>query len=284
MSYELDAEDKKRISHNKEYRYAKRIYESHDRYQDVEIGEVYTVRRIGYNDLFVCHYGNTPTRFYIINKDEGFAFAKRISSNGKLGKQVICMTTEYPLDDKIYELVPDDAYVESMLLGTEYDPSADGKAMVRRKNKARAHNNRLFINKISPVEAKNYIDNLKVGDKIWDAGTKFGSGIVEWTITNIENRPVDKTQATPRYHWEPTYKHKGKTKEDRAHNQYGFSDVVIITVQPNKLDSARRYVREKTLTFMDLRYVREKTLTFMDFFGNHKWYGQMPKTPGDFDA
>lgn len=270
MSYELSDEDKKRISYNRDYKWAKRVYESHNNYREVSVGEVYKIKRLNYKDLFVCNYGKAHTKFYIISKDDGFVFAKRISSNGKLGKQVICLTVDYPLGSD-YELVPDDAYVESMLLDTEYDFSKEGKSMMKRKNKARAHNKKLFVTKYTPKDAKDFIDSLSVGDFLWDSHTKFGEGLAEWQVIDIEKRKTDQTFAQPRHTWETAHKFRGATPQDRAHNQYNFSNTTIVTIKPRPLDGKRRSAQAKNIIFTD-------------FLNTEKWYISRPKTPEDFDV
>lgn len=270
MSYKLSEDETKRIDRNRDYIYGKRIYESHLNYDNTEIGEVFLVKRLAFKDLFITHYGKSPTKFYIIHKDDGFVFAKRISSNGNLGKEVICMTTSYPIGSGNYELVPDESYIESLILGTKYDPSIEGKSLSKRKNKARAYNKKLLTTQVDPFKSQEFIKSFKVGDKLWDTNTKFGSGAVEWTVIDIIKRKPCQEFAKARYTWEGVPRYKGLTEEDRSHNEYGFDEVIILIIESRKLDNAYR------------RTQPVENLTFNGFLHRDRWLNKKPKNPEDF--
>jgi hypothetical protein len=270
MSYELNDEEKTRISNIRDYQYAKKMHESFLAYQDVAVGEVFllTYSYRG-NTRYVCHYGKKPTKFFIVSKDEGFIFAKRISATGKLGKEVICMTTSYPLGDG-YKLEPDPTYIDSLLLGEKYDIAAEGKKRTSAKNKARTRNNKKIIDYKTSGEAKEYIDSLEVGDMLWTASTTYGDRLVGWQVTDIEVKPTCQEWGKKAYTWQPNFNVRGSTKEDRLHNEWGFTQSTNVTVTAVVNTSNAR--------------VHTKTLTFNDFFGNSKyskWYKEKPVTLED---
>jgi hypothetical protein len=158
-----------------------------------------------------------------------------------------------------------------MLLDTKYDFSKDGKSLTKRKNKARSYNKKLFITKYTPKDAKDFIDNLSVGDTLWDSFTKFGEGVVEWTVASIEKRKTDQNFVQPTRPWETAYKFRGSTPQDRAHNQYNFSDFTLVTLNPTKsLDNKRRYLKQRQIIFTD-------------FLHTQTYYISTPKTPEDFN-
>ncbi len=252
---ELSKEDKRRVRGCEFYSKAKEVIEAHEKYKDLALGEVYFIKYKGKystdHKYVTRNYGNDkPSKFMIFHKDkEGFVFMKRINANGKLGKEVLCLTTQY--SEPCYILEPDPDYVDSILFQSEasYDPLKSEKELNKNKGKARRRNKKLEITYKDAKDAFERIAKYKVGDKLYDAGTSYGKGIMEWEITGIEARPTDQTENTP-YPWNDT-KVIGNTSEDQSHNNYMLPDLVILDIKVISSDRRRWTNSDRKVTFED---------------------------------
>lgn len=203
-------------------------------YKNLQVGEVYYIKYKDYNDkesYVTTGWGNdTPAKYMVFHKDEGFVFVKRIIASGNLGKEVICLTTTYDVGSHWLEADPD--YVNSILLENEedYDPLAASKEMTAKKNRARRKNKRLELKFDEPQEAYDYIKKLRKGDKLYDCSTAYGAGIIEWVVNKVSVRATDKSPNTS-YSWDTNRSIPGRTPVDQEHNKYGFDQIVEVEIQ-----------------------------------------------------
>lgn len=271
---ELSKEEQNRVDNCDNYKLVKHIMQSHDHYKELRIGDVYFVKYTstpGADPVYVSRtYGGKKDKFMIFHKDdEGFVFIKRINANGKLGKEIQCLTTQYP--EPRFELEADPEYLESILLDNEkrYDPLKAEKELSSRKSKARRKNKKIELTYETAEEAFKAISEYKVGDRIYDAHTTYGEGVMEWTVDSIESRPTDKTKVKP-YAWSATAA-LGKTREDQEHNKKGLPNLIVLKI---KVHHAKPKSRKWTQT--------ERTITFSDFmkWGN-QYYNSSPYTTDD---
>lgn len=225
---------------------------SYEEYKHINIGEVYSIAYT--NSRGESHFisrGKTKDRFMVIQKDDGFVFAKRIKTDGALSKEVICLTIRFPQPDYTIEL--DSAQAEAIIFQTEdkYDPFKEGKDLTKKKNKAR----RLNLAKLTKFDvlsdAVSFVSNLNIGDKLYDSGTSFGEGIVEWTVTHIDKRPVDKTPITD---WNNRVYAYGFSDADKAHNRFNIEEMIELQVETKDLPKSRRWLN------------KNRSMTFLDFF------------------
>lgn len=271
---ELSKEDQKRILKCDYYTQTKNILRSHESYRDINVGEVYLIKYKRYvsDEEFTyinrAHNG-VKDKFMIFHKDEdGFIFAKRINADGKLGKEVHCLTTQYP--GPKYQLEPDPEYLDSILFSNEegYDPIKAEKEFNKKKGQARRKNKQLEFAYETAQEAFAFISSLKVGDKIYDAKTAYGQGICEWTVISVESRPTCNKKVIPRW-GSPRV---GSSPEDVAHNGSALPDFYKIEVEvKHERPACRRWGRMK------------RTLIFSDFMKNGyvQWYPRTPYTTDD---
>jgi len=253
MSYNLTEEDNKRIKGADFYEHAKIIMKSFDDYKHVNIGEVYHVS-YGNQDgtkSYVRRYGSErKDKFMVVHKDDGFIFAKRINSSGGMSKDVVCLTIRFP--SVSYTLELDDAQAESIIFSKEdeFDPFKEGKELSKKKNKARNLNNKKRIKFTSELAAYEFVKTLKVNDKIYDAVTGFGEGVVEWFVTDISITVPDKT---PQKDWRGVTYAYGATSHDIAHNVQALDKCIILTIEVNgEPPKTRKYMNKKrTISFSD---------------------------------
>lgn len=273
MSEQLDKEDQSRVNNCDYYLRTKQVMKNAEAYKGLEIGEVYYIKHKSYNgeETYIsAGWNDEPAKYIVFHKDDGFVFIRRIIANGKMGKEVTCLTTAYNVDEYWLEADPD--YVNSILLEDEdgYDPLAASKKAASDKNKARRRNKKLEIAFDDYVDAHAYANTLNVGDLLYDADTTYGSGLLTWKITAITKRPTDQYKLKDRYFGSGE---AGSTHEDRLHNRYNLKDLVAIEIKikDKKLPKSRRYENA------------EKTLTFDDFRKNtyRKYYKNKPYTVDD---
>lgn len=271
MSEELSKQDKRRVNNCEYYQRTKQVMKNAEVYKELEVGEVYYIKCKDYEGKEVYHvagWNNDPAKYMVFHKDGGFVFVKRIIANGKVGKEVTCLTTTFNVDDHWLEADPD--YVNSILLDNEegYDPLAASKKLASNKNKARRRNKKIEVIFKNENDAFNYANSFKVGDCIYDAETSYGAGIVTWEVTNIIKRKTDKKKPTDRW-----ARGVGSTDADRTHNSYGLKDLVAIDVKikGGKAPKTRRWIKTS------------KTITFYDFLEKsyNKWYKSKPYTVDD---
>jgi formylmethanofuran dehydrogenase subunit D len=203
----------------------------------------------------------------VIHKDEGFIFAKRINASGDLSKEVICLTIRYPSETFSLELDAEQA--ESIIFQDEasFDPFKQGKELAKKKNKARKLNKSKVIIYETAQESLDFLSNLKKGDKVFDAGTTFGEGIVQWEVSDVVIRNVDKTPMTD---WRNKVYAHGNTDIDQKHNRnnlntYCHVELTIIGEPPK----SRRWIS------------RARNICFTDFLSSTKhrdYYSSRPTT------
>lgn len=266
MSEQISKEDQNRVNNCEYYLKTKQTMKNAEVYKDLAIGEVYFIKRKGYNgeeEYVTGGWNNDPAKYMVFHKDDGFVFVKRIIANGKMGKEVTCLTTEYDVGHYWLEADPD--YVNSILLENEesYDPLAASKKLASDKNKARRRNKKLQINYKTEQEAFDYIKTLKVGDTIYDTISAYGSGLLTWDIEDITHRPVDSKNIDP---------HSWRSNPDKEHRAHGFKEIYVIHLKRRETKSPkeRRWEDEK------------KDVTFRDFKGGYRsYYHTKPYTPSD---
>jgi hypothetical protein len=261
----ISDEDKKRIQNSDYYLQTKRTMKSHEEYKYVNVGEVYSISYVSNGKISFISRGKAKDRFMVIHKDDGFIFAKRIKSDGALSKDVVCLTIRFPQPDYTIELDAEQA--EAIIFQTEdkYDPFKEGKDLSKKKNKARRLNSAKLTTFDLLSDAVNFVRNLNVGDALYDSGTAFGEGIVEWKVVSIETRAVDRTPCTD---WNNRVYAYGSTESDKVHNRFGLTELIEIQVETKELPKSRRWLN------------KQRSMTFVDFFvcpeRRRSYYATMP--------
>lgn len=256
----LTQEDKKKINNTHEYKLYKELTIARKTYMNFEVGTAIFIKHKGSGEL-ITRYAyaakkHPPTKFLIVENDEGFIFAKRILSTGKTGKDIICITSQY--EPSRYELIPDDAMVDAMLLDQQYDPANEAKELKKKKNKATRINSKYRISFEDPQEAYKYLKNLKPGDKIWQADTTFGDGIVEFEVLGIMKKPVKKVQKKSYYY--------GDDMLHRYHEQEGFD--YFLEVELKYIRGQSNLCRYSTFNNETLYFMYLCTKDQYKYFGN----------------
>jgi hypothetical protein len=254
-AYQLTDEDKKRIKNSDYYLQTKEIIKSMSKYSELNVGEVYSISYNGRNNndkrYIMSHGSSQKDKYLIVDKDEGFVFAKRLNSNGGTGKDVVCLTIRFPMPK--YDLEIDDEQAESIIFSQEdaFDPFKYGKDMKKRKDKARNVNRKKLLNFKSANDAFNALNALKVGDSMWDATTLCGDAIVKWEVESIEKRATD---MTPVYGWNNEVIGYGSTYVDQDHSKHKLNEVIVIKLKTNDtMPKGRHYAaKSKTISFKDL--------------------------------
>jgi hypothetical protein len=270
---ELSDEDKKRINGSEFYLHAKKIMKSFESYKPIQVGEVYSVSYVNYHNKmqYVARGGGGSNgkkdKFMVIHKDDGFLFAKRINASGDLSKEIICLTIKYPSESFSLELDSDQA--ESIIFQDEksFDPFKQGKELSKKKNKARRINKSKVITYEAAQDAFNFVSSLKIGDRLFDASTAFGEGIVQWEVTGVFNRATDKT---PQADWNNNVYAYGNTDVDQKHNRNGFDNLISIEISMvGEPPSNRTWIaRRRDVCFVD----------FLDIKKYRDYYSSRPAT------
>jgi hypothetical protein len=265
---DLSEEDNKRIAGAEFYHHAKTIMKSFEEYQHVNIGEVYSILYKNHADKLVYFSrGKAKDRYMVIHKDNGFAFAKRINSDGSLSKNVICLTIRFPQPHFSIEL--DSEQAEAIIFQNEesFDPFKEGKSLAKKKNKARSLNKTKVVTYNNASAALAFVSNLKIGDTLYDAGTAFGEGTVQWKVSNIDKRAVDET---PQTDWNNQVFAHGKTDLDQRSNKQGIKDFINVTLTAiGEMPNSRRWIS------------KGRTISFLDFLSGERrrdWYLTKPTT------
>jgi hypothetical protein len=223
MEIQLSDIDKKKIEKNHSYKIYKKWSQTAKNYKEFEVGTAVFIKRKSDNTLlsrggFYSRSKSPPTKFIIIENDNGFLFAKRILATGGLGKDIICLTSDY--GSERWELVPDDAMVDAMLLDEEYDPAAEAKELKKKKNKASRVNSKHRIAFNTAHDSYAFLLGLSPGDKLWTCDTTFGSNIAEYEVVKTTLREV-KSLAGQRYIY-------GADKIDKYHDEEVFEKVLEV--------------------------------------------------------
>ena len=254
-TYQITDEDKKRIRSCDFYLQSKEIIESTKHYADLNIGEVYSVFYVNKQNekrYIMSHGSSTKDKYLVVEKDNGFIFAKRLNSSGGTGKDVVCLTIRFPMPK--YSLEIDDAQAESIIFSQEdtFDPFMYGKNLKKRKDKARNTNKKILLRFKTAADAYNALKRLKVGDNIWDSLTLYGEGTIKWRVDSIS---VSETDKTPQYGWNNQISSYGRTYEDQDHNKNNLPEVLKITITTtDTIPKDRTYSpRTRNLTFKDLQ-------------------------------
>jgi hypothetical protein len=188
----LSQEDLSRINKCDNYKYVKAIMQSCDAYCNFKVGEVLLIKNT-IHDAYVTGVTKLPTKFIIVHKDDGFIFAKRITSNGKLGVEIICLTIYYPSSDWSAEVDPD--MCESIIMQSEdhYDPFKVNKDISKLRKKIKKINMDKFVRFDKPVDAHNYISKIKVNDIFHTCSSFLGDEAITWRVSSISTRNVDRS-------------------------------------------------------------------------------------------
>ena len=262
---DLTKEDTDRINDCDFYAHAKNIMKSFEEYSHVSVGEVYSIIYRNHADktTYVSR-GKNKDKYLVIHKDEGFIFAKRIKSDGKLSKNVVCLTIRFP--QPTYSIELDSEQAEAIIFQDEngFDPFKEGRDLSKKKNKARRLNNQKVITYNTVAEAFAFISTLKYGDTLYDAGTHFGEGIVEWKVTLVQKRPVDKT---PQRDYRGVVHGYGRTSCDQRHNHSQLEECVLITLETvGEIPQSRKWIS------------KTKEIYFSEFLSERyrNWYSSKP--------
>lgn len=268
---ELTKEDEKRIIACDNYKLTKSIMKAHEEYKQLNIGEVYFLKRQrkdGSYQYSSRNYGDHKDKYMIFHKDdEGFVFVKRINASGKLGKEIMCLTTQF----HDWELEPDPEFVESIIFANEegYDPLKAEKEINSKKGKARRRNKKLEVKFEKAQEAFDYISELQAGDVLYDCSTAYGEGVIEWKVVNVEHRKTDKTEKTVGFMNRYV---KGNTREDQIHNEQNLDDFVKVEIKAQAIPKSRGSWISP-----------DRTITFNDFYSKYGcvYYDKKPYTLDD---
>jgi hypothetical protein len=237
----LTKEDLARIKNCDFYQKAKQIIKSAQDYKDYEIGSAIFVLHKSSNKMVCSDYeGKFPEKFVIVQNDDGFLFVKRINANGKPGVAITCLTIDY--GSHAYELLIDDSYIESMLLDTQdsYDPLADAKSLMKRKNKAARDNskNRLLFD--TSAEAYAFLKTVQVGDVFYSTDFLYGTGVTEYKVSDIEKRPANAGSGSG---WSRNY-------GDQEYIKNGFKEVISVNMKA--VTSTKRYSYDSKIEFRNI--------------------------------
>jgi len=264
---ELTKKDKIRVNNCDYYRLTKDIMKSHEAYKDIGVGEVYfikQIRRDGTYSYVSRIWGKDKKDKYMVfhKDDDGFVFLKRINVSGKLGVEIYCLTTQFPMPR--YEIEPDPEYLDAILFEDEgkYDPLKAEKELNSRKGKARRKNKKLEIRYLNNGLAYAAIKEFKVGDFLYNAKNTYGSDIEAWKVVQITNEKVNKEQTKAN-----SWSNKiiiGKTREDRAHISCNFDDVITLTIQSTTNNKRNRTLIFEAFNKYGHTYYRSKPYTTDD--------------------
>jgi len=240
----ISKQDLTKVENCEYYLRSKQIIKNAEVYKNIQVGEVYFIKCKDYdgNEKYVtAGWSGDPSKFIVFHKDDGFIFIKRIIASGKPGQEVMCLTTQFNVDEYWLEADPD--YVNSILLQDEdsYDPFAASKIDANKKNKARRKNKKLEIKFNNAKEAYNFIKTLKVGDTLYDALTTYGSATVTWEVTKIDVRAVSRRSTN-------------MSPVDAIHYTNGFKQVIEVQmkVKDKALPRKRKYINTtEALTFRE---------------------------------
>jgi hypothetical protein len=257
----ITAEDESRIRNCDFFLKAKEVIKSATDYKEFEVGSAIFLKRHG-DTKFVSsdREGKNPEKYIIVKNDEGFLFAKRINANGKPGVAIICLTIDFP--SCYYDIHVDDSYIESMLLDTQdtYDPLADAKSLMKRKNKASRDNSKLRLQFDTHIEAYAWLKTCKVGDTIYSSEYSYGSGLTEYKIDAIEIRPAVGGSGSG---WSRSY-------GDQAYMTLGFKEVIILKLKV--ATSTKTYSYDTTIEY---NYISKEG------YSNYFYYRTKPVSPED---
>jgi hypothetical protein len=257
----VTAEDESRMRNCDFFLKAKEVIKSATDYKEFEVGSAIFLKRHGDNKFISSdREGKNPEKYIIVKNDEGFLFAKRINANGKPGVAIICLTIDFP--SCYYEIHVDDGYIESMLLDTQdtYDPLADAKNLMKRKNKASRDNSKNRLQFDTHAEAYAWLKTCKVGDKLFMSEYSYGGGITEYKIGSIEVRPAVSGTGSG---WSRNY-------GDSAYIALGFKEIIKLTL--NVVTSTKSYSYD---TSIEYNYISKEGYT------SYFYYMTRPVSPED---
>lgn len=220
----ISAEEQRRILNCSEFKQFKQILKKSQECKGFEVGSAVLIRYKA-SQKYMTGPGwyddnKPPMKYIVIDNQDGIVFAKRVLASGKESDAVYCLTIEYASDG--VEIVPDEAYLESMLLDQDYNPVEQEKEYQKKKNKASRMNKKLKMKRYeTPQAAYEAIRKLKVGDTLWSTSTLYGARRKELVISEINKRDVNKSKIRrpDEYHsdegfqtiFEIKYKEKGSS-------------------------------------------------------------------------
>jgi len=234
----LTQDDLDRINNCDFFSKAKEVIQSTVDYKEFEVGAAVYIKRKYDNKMISSDYeGKMPEKYIIVQNDNGFVFAKRINANGKPGVAVTCLTIDY--GSHAYELQVDDGYIESMLLDTQdsYDPLADAKGLMKKKNKAARDNSKNRVIFDTSAEAYAFLKTVQVGDVFYTSDYLYGTGVTEYKVSDIEKRPAVAGSGSG---WSRNY-------GDQEYIKNGFKEVIVVNMAV--VTSTRRYSYNEKLEY-----------------------------------
>lgn len=193
---DLTKEEIKKINNTFFYKAYKELTISAQAYKHFEIGCALFVKRksdsvmLSGNGSFYNIKNKPPTKFVVVENDNGFVFAKKVLASGNLSKNITCLTIEFGTD--LFELIPDNAMVDAILLDETYDPLEEAKKLKKKKNKAAAINSKNKISFASPKEAYDFINSLKLNDEIYTSECLYGVNVAKFIVTDITRSKTKK--------------------------------------------------------------------------------------------
>lgn len=268
----LTTKDQSRINNCDDYRSTQRIMKSVIAYKDFEVGTAVHIKRKS-DDKFITpdwKGKKPPTKYLIVENDNGFVFAKRIISTGKPGLEITCLTIRYSSES--YNLVTDEDYLDALLLDEtdSYDPAAKEKEYQKKKGKASRTNNKTRLKYKEPFDAYNHLKGLKKGDLLYTAWDTFGGGTDEYKVKEV-------ITFKPDAHKKSRYGRWGRNDYGDAHESHikeGFAIGIKVVLENTQQTSTYRQ-SDKELYFYNV-------CSKKDYKGSSRlWYTKKPIAPED---
>lgn len=235
----LSADEQKRISRCSEYKEFVAIKKKAEECEAFEVGTAVLIKNKN-TGKYMTSGGwyddkKPPMKFIIIENKDGIIFGKRVLASGKEGVAVTCLTVEYAHEG--YEIVPDEDYLDSMLLDEDYNPMEKEKEYQKKKAKASRKNKKLKMSFPNVKAAYERIRKFKVGDKIWSTSTMYGGGRKEYIIKQVDKIPVDKSKVG-----------RWGGRDHSAHHDEGFKTIVRVVYT----DTNSRHAYDMYMHFYDI--------------------------------
>ncbi|NVM33953.1 MAG: hypothetical protein HWN81_00055 [Candidatus Lokiarchaeota archaeon] len=120
-----------------------------------------------------------PERYIVARNDNGIVYVKKILKSGKLGTGIEAIAVE---DFDNYEYQIDPAQIDSVLLGTEFDPRNARKRHNKIVDKLRRYNEKSRLRFKKDVEVQKWMANCKTGIKVWEDVFGDGKKINEYIV------------------------------------------------------------------------------------------------------
>ena len=181
----LTADDKKSIAYTQK---CNPIYNYLIKYEGVEfsVGDILIKWTTDYNGHKtmeqVGSYTATPRKYMVVHVDKlGIPYVKKIKADGELGIQLNCVAK---FGEDTFQHDPD--FVDYCLLrddGKEYDPNEGLGELRERKKKIRKKNKKLRLNMKDRSLAKQLLQNIKQGTRVWRVPNSPDKPLKEYEYT-----------------------------------------------------------------------------------------------------